>query len=345
MTTSRFCYVLMCHTDAAAIVRLVRRVHELSPEAAIVVRHSVPDLVAPEAIAPFGATVHRSAIHIVWGDWSMTRAALEALEHARQSVEADHYVLLSGQDYPIRDLARWEDEVRRSGADALVDVYPPMTDDWYYRWWTVDPPHVGPVLARRAVKLAWRLVAGRCRSAVMFYRGRRDPRWILGVRRPELLRGDAPVVVLKGSLWLTLSGRAVDSLLRRHREDRRTRDFFRSVRIPDESYVQSLLLADTSLRIMDCPTTFARFRYDEWSPTWVDLDELALAARTPAAFVRKLPEGVDAAVLAEADLLASRPADAVPPIQDAVPGQAKLTGAEVAPGVPSLATGLPAPRG
>ena len=31
-------------------------------------------------------------------------------------------MLLSGQDYPIRDLAAWEDEVRRAGVDALIDV-------------------------------------------------------------------------------------------------------------------------------------------------------------------------------------------------------------------------------
>lgn len=345
MSSSRFCYVLMCHADPGGILRVVGRIRELSPDAAIVVRHSVPGLVSREDLEPLGATAHRSDIDIVWGDWSMTRAALEALEHVRRTVDAEHVVLLSGQDYPIRDLAAWEDEVQRVGVDALIDVYPPMTDDWHYRWWTVEPPHVGPVLVRRAVKLGWRLVARRFRSVVMFYQGRRDPRWILGLRRPELLRHPAPVDVLKGALWVTLTGRAVDSLLQRHHEDRRTRDFFRTVRIPDESYIQSLLLADDQLRIMDCPTTFARFRYDEWSPTWLDLDELALAARTPAAFARKLPADVDDAVVAEADRLCARRGDEVPAIEEAIPGEVKLTGAERAPGLPPVATGLAAARG
>lgn len=345
MSSSRFCYVLMCHADPGGILRVVGRIRELSPDAAIVVRHSVPGLVSREDLEPLGATVHRSDIDIVWGDWSMTRAALEVLEHVRRTVDAEHVVLLSGQDYPIRDLAAWEDEVRRAGVDALIDVYPPMTDDWHYRWWTVEPPHVGPVLVRRVVKLAWRLVARRFRSVVMFYQGRRDPRWILGLRRPELLRRPAPVDVLKGALWVTLTGRAVESLLRRHHDDRLTQTFFRTVRIPDESYIQSLLLADAQLRIMDCPTTFARFRYDEWSPTWLDLDELALAARTPAAFARKLPADVDDAVVAEADRLCARRGDEVPAMEEAVPGEVKLTGAERAPGLPPVATGLAAARG
>ena len=151
--------------------------------------------------------------------------------------------------------------------------------------------------------------------------------------------------VLKGALWVTLTGRAVESLLRRHHDDRLTQTFFRTVRIPDESYIQSLLLADAQLRIMDCPTTFARFRYDEWSPTWLDLDELALAARTPAAFARKLPADVDDAVVAEADRLCARRGDEVPAIEEAIPGEVKLTGAERAPGLPPVATGLAAARG
>ncbi|WP_286960132.1 beta-1,6-N-acetylglucosaminyltransferase [Arsenicicoccus sp. UBA7492] len=335
----------MCHTDREGLARALRRIRELSPQAQIVVRPDGPGLVTSQLLAEVGATAVDSDVRITWGGWSMMQAELEVLEHVHGTVDVDHVVLVSGQDYPIRDLAQWEAQVRATGADALVDVYPPMEEDWQYRWWSVQPPRLGPRIARRTVKWGWRRVAPAVHGAVLFYQGRRDSRWALGVRRAELVRGRPPVTVIKGSQWLTMSSRALDSVLRRHREDPAVRAFFERTRISDESYVQSLLLADASLRVMDCPTTFARFRYDEWSPTWLDLDELALAARTPAAFARKLPADVDDAVVAEADRLCARRGDEVPAIEEAVPGEVKLTGAERAPGLPPVATGLAAARG
>ncbi|AKT50352.1 hypothetical protein ADJ73_01710 [Arsenicicoccus sp. oral taxon 190] len=333
--------MVMCHTDPAGIARTLRSIRRLSPGADIVVRHSVPGLVTPELLDEVGATALRSEIQIVWGDWTMTRAALEALERARGVSDADHVVLVSGQDHPIRDLAAWEEQVRADGGDAMLDVFPPMTDDWHYRWWLLDPPHVGPVLARRGLKWGWRHVAPSLRSALMLYQGRRDPRWILGIRRPGPARREPPVAVLKASLWMTLSARAVDSVLARHRAGGPVLRFFERVRIPDESYLQSLLLADPQLRIIDCPTAYAYFPYDHWSPAWVDAEQLARAARTPAAFARKVPEDVTPELVAAMEALTRRPAAEVPPVRDAEVGEAKLTGAELRPGEPPVATGLP----
>lgn len=340
----RFCYVVMGHTDPEGVARSLRAIRRLSPDAALVLRHSVPDLVGDDVLAEVGATRWVSEQQVVWGDWSMTCAVLEVLAHVRDAVDADHVVLVSGQDHPVRHLAAWERQVRESGADALLDVFPPMPDDWAYRWWPVTVPSVGPRLARRVVKAGWRRLAGPARPAVMFYRGRRDPRWTLGVRRPELLRGEPPTPVLKGSLWMTLSRRALVSALARHEVDGQARAFFERVRIPDESYLQSLLLADPDLRIVDCPTSYARFAYDEWSPRWLDLAELARAAQTPAAFARKVPAGCDQAVVDEMERLAARPESEAPPVRDFQVGEPKLTGAERAPGVLPRTVPLPARR-
>ena len=51
------------------------------------------------------------------------------------------------------------------------------------------------------------------------------------------------------------------------------------------------------------------------------------------------------AVVAEADRLCARRGDEVPAMEEAVPGEVKLTGAERAPGLPPVATGLAAARG
>lgn len=135
-----FCYVIMAHTNALQILHLVRRIKRMSPQADVFVRHYVPGLIDPEEAQAAGARLFRSEIEVVWGDWTMTRAAVEALEHAYRHSEAHHFVLLSAQDYPVRNLADWERQVAEAEVDALVDSFPTNTEDWKYTWRMVTPP-------------------------------------------------------------------------------------------------------------------------------------------------------------------------------------------------------------
>jgi hypothetical protein len=326
-----FCYVVMCHTDPVAVERLVGRIKTLSPSAHVIVRHDIPGLLDPARIEALGGREFVSDVDITWGDWSGAVAAVELIEHARTTTDASHFVIVSGQDYPVRNLVEWERQVVACGADALVDVYPRRPEDWKYRWYAVRPPAVRPTVLRRGLKFLWRRIGRAFMPIVIFYGGRRDPRWMLGLRRLSLLAGKPPVPVTKGSAWMTLSRAAVDRVVDRHRHDHAAREFFRRVRIPDESYLHSLLDADETLRLIDCPTSYARFRYDEWSPVWLDTQELLRVAATPCAFARKVAEDVDPAVLVEADRLAARAVTDVVPVHHAVQGEPRLTGAELTP--------------
>jgi hypothetical protein len=318
-----FCYVIMAHANAPQVLHLVRRIKDMSPSADVLIRHFVPGLIDPEEARAAGAERFRSDLEIVWGDWTMTRAAIEALGQAYDRSDAQYFVLLSGQDYPVRNLADWEQQITEANVDALVDCFPPNPEDWQYSWRMVTPPAWIPRLAWRILMAAWRRIAWVFRKMVLFYEGDRDPRYYFGLRRIRPL----PVPVTKAGLWITLSRGALAEMLERDRTDHRLRESFRKVRISDESYLATLATTSPTIRWWDCTTTHARFTFNHFGAQPVTERELDYVATTPAAFVRKM-ESLDGAVVAKADALAARPPDKVKPVSPCGASQRKLTGAD-----------------
>src|SRR4051794_19331478 len=104
-----FCYVVMSHREPHQVLALVRRIRELSPDAHVLVRHdqSASRLAASDVEAA-GGRLGKSEAPVTWGDWSQMRATLEAFDEACERAEPDWLVFISGQDWPVRDLADWE---------------------------------------------------------------------------------------------------------------------------------------------------------------------------------------------------------------------------------------------
>lgn len=303
----RFCYVVLAHTDPPGLTRLVRRIRELSPTADVVVRYHGQDTFDAAALRRAGATAYPSRVGVRWGDWSQVEMVLGGLAFARGCSDGDHFAVVSGQDYPIRDLAAWEEEVRSFGVDALLDPLPPQPYNHTIRWSVHTLPRTDVDLVDRAIRFALNR-AGEAANPVAYahtWSPPNDDRVWLGVSRR--LAGPAPMTVTKCAQWLTLSDRAVDELLDRDRHDTRTRRYFEHVKIPDESYAASVVHDCADLVVGHGETSAKEFLPGQGSPQWVDLDVLQRLRRCSAApFARKFPVGVGADVLAAADRLARR---------------------------------------
>lgn len=293
MPRTTFCYVILAHQYSGTLA-LVRRIAELSPQARILVRFEDLGEFDAAALRAAGATL-ASTIRARWGAWTLTEAMLEALAVARVTTDADHVVVISGQDYPVRDLAAWEARVEASSADALLDPIVDHPRDWRYRWRMVDVPRPRRQGTYRVVRhLAWRL--GTVTRPVLTISPRfadGDRRWLIGVPRPWA-RVPGDVRVTKCSQWMTLSARAVDSVLRRDASDPALRTFFRTVRISDESYIQTLVNDDPQLVVRHGETTVKRFTGGKSSPQWLDVESLReLAGSSSAPFARKVAPDAD----------------------------------------------------
>lgn len=311
--SGKFCYVVLAHTDPDGMLRLVRRIRDLSPDADVVVRYDDPDYIDPTRIRAATAIPYLSRVRVGWGDWSQVEMVLGAFAFARGVSDADWFCNISGQDYPVRDLLAWERRVRDSGADAILDPLPTHRADYEFAWAVRTLPATGRDLVDRGLHFAVNRVGHAIRPVAHVHTTDRpgDRRVWFGLTR-SVTPGEAPMPVTKASEWLTLDRAALDTVLRRDRHDAATRNFFRRVKIPDESYVPSLLHDTAGLKVVHGETTGKHFRDGAPNPTWIDADELAFLRRSSAApFVRKIPADVDTAVLAEADVMCARPVEQI----------------------------------
>lgn len=309
MSTSsapRFCYVVMAHTDPPGALRLVRRIKELSPSSPVVVRFEDSELFDAGRLRAAGASPLCSDIEARWGAWSLVEAMLEALGHGRRLPGVSHLVLISGQDYPVRHLPTWEDGIVASGVDALLHDKGDTPEDYRFRWriWTPPLPR-NPTVYRAIRHLGWRV--GTLTRPVLQVCPRMidgDYRWWIGVPSRRGAPHDVPV--RKCHQWMTLSVRAYDHVMATHADRDDVRAYYRQVRIPDESYLQSLLHA-SGLRIAAGPTTALTFaREDDASPAWLTEELLRrLTGRSRAPFARKMPVDAPPGLVAAADRLSA----------------------------------------
>ncbi len=312
----RFGYVVLAHTDAPAVLRLVRRVRALSPTASVLVRHAQPAGFLDEAdAAAAGASVLRSEITVSWGLWTLTNAAVEALEHARATTSADWHVLVSGQDHPVRDLAEWEREIVASGAGAAYRHFGSRHQDWQFRWRVVRLPAALTSLprpVRYALERVWRRLGSPVLDPVVkFYRlGNRSSAWGLALRRPRTVLTGPPLPISTGSFWLAVSSEALDRLLARHRADADLRGWFAPTLVADEHYLQSLLVDDPLTTVVDAVVTWQHVPAGDWNATELTPEQVDVAARSGAAFARKVAGPRAAEVVARADALTGRAAAA-----------------------------------
>ncbi|GAA2030191.1 hypothetical protein WDZ16_03790 [Pseudokineococcus marinus] len=301
------CYVVLCHDDAPAALSLVGAIRATSPHAQVLLRHDQPvGYLDGEDADAVGATLLRSRIRVTWGGWSLVEAMLEASAHAVDVLEADLVVLVSGRDRPVRHLGRWEEELLDTGVDALLDVDPsPDPARHLYRWATWQRPRVVPRLVGRLGRRLWQRGPARWQRRVLAYPTSRDGVWAIGLR----LRHD-PVAALglryiKGSQWMVLSAAAV-----RAATDQRTavaRRVFARTRIPDESYVQSVVSADPDLRTRRGRTTYTVFPPGSASPRDLRAADVPAAVASGAAFARKIPAGAAGRAVVTACDAAARP--------------------------------------
>lgn len=306
-------YLVLAHTDPAGLIRLIRRIRALSPSSGVLVRYDVPGLADPEALKTAGAhEVLVSDIAVTWGSWEQTESIVEALRVARRSVPGDYYVIVSGQDYPVRNLRRWEAEINANGADAFVARIVDHPDDYEYRWRIVRKPRLRPPFLDRAAGHALWRVGQLTHRWLQIYQGpheRFDGRFWVGLRRHH----PGPVVPTKGATWMTLSARAVDRVLDIDEGRPDLRGFFVRVRNSDESYLQTLLTLAPGLRIEERPTSTFTMPEGRSNAEWLDEARMRRAVEVGAPFARKVPPGVDEAVLAVADAAVERERDPAQP--------------------------------
>jgi hypothetical protein len=261
-------YLIMGHRDPGQILRLI---HTLRDSAAFFVIHI--DKRAPDDVfAPLRdyASSHPDVfltprIRCYWGGFGIAHAMIECVKAtARSGRHFDYAILLSAQDYPIKNAAQIEEFLSRHKGSEFIESFPLAKPN---RW----SDHGGYYQAMNRVRY-WTFFI---RSRPFHFRiARRFP------------FGWEPY---GGSQWWGLSRDCILYLDKFLQQNRRFIRYFKHVLIPDESLFQSILSnSPFSSRIVN-----DNLRYIDWErpnpkyPRTLESDDFDFLRSSPKLFARK----------------------------------------------------------
>jgi hypothetical protein len=286
------------HRDPEQVLRLLSRLREGSPGAALVVGHcpTAPAL-DPARLAALGVLAFRHERKGARGYWSLLEpyfAAVEAL--AERGIEYDWLTYLSGADYPLQPLARTEAELAESRFDG------------YLTWWRVDEPGEDGRRRQGVVRYHYRYRDVR-RAAFVLPWLRRLNSWqpwfqvhlTYGPRLGRRLR-EIPALagrtVYRGAQWTTLRRCCAERVAAVRREEPAMVDYFCATICPDEAFAQTVLLAEPKFRLCNDHRRFVRLGDGrDGHPRTLRLADGGALAASGKHFGRKVDAGVDAALL------------------------------------------------
>lgn len=310
-------YVVLSHRNTQSVERLVHRIIELSPDAAVLVRHDARQTPAP-AIASNRVIVESHTEACDWGSWDLVDASLHALSRAATEFDPKLLVLLSGQDYPCRDLATWEREVlggdsawvcadvhrlnyrshwgrrRGEGDDALTR--------YEYRWYPLPGGRWLQRSGSRAASITRKTLnrIGRyLEPAINVRTVTRGRGYHVGLRALRSSFGP-PSPYFKGSQWIAMDRTNLDRIVWELGNNRRLRRAYERSIIPDESVFQTIL-ARTGPPLAGATVSFSLWESENDAPRILTLRDVDDIRASGAAFCRKLEPGVSDGLAAELD--------------------------------------------
>jgi len=265
----RISFVLQTYRSPGQIGRLVEALDRDCSDSLIVVAHSGP-LSGLAGLACRNRIDHLLPAAPARGRFGLIDSYLCALRWLRRQPRAyDWIVLLSGQDYPIRPLPELRATLEQSVVDGYFHHFDPLTE---------NPDRSGP--------MAWPRREGADRY-LFRYRFLTDelttlerallniPRRLLGLTRSYRLntsfglgvgrRADAtpfsPAFRLyAGSYWHIIRRECAEAVLDFVDANPRTVEYFRQLVLPDECFIQTILLNDRAFRVSAQDLRYFDFR-------------------------------------------------------------------------------------
>lgn len=317
----RTAYIVLSHRAPDQVTRLVRAILRSSPSSRVVVQHDSRKTEAPRVLDD-RVLVLSHGRPTDWGSWDIVAATLEALGLAREVFDPGLVVLVSGQDYPVRHLASWEEEFREEGRGWAGTGhrlrYNPRwgrpsgegDDDltrYTYRWYRVPFSRAlgGDTAVARCVRWPlWKL--GHHLEPVLDVRAVSRGRGIhIGVRSGRTPFGPTQPCY-KGSQWWAMDRRLLDVVLERAQRDRRLMSTYRRSIIPDESFFQSAIapVCDPS---KGHPVSYVEWIVEADAPRVLDMSDLHGILGSGSPFCRKVEPGISDALMDRLDERSAAP--------------------------------------
>ncbi|MCU4653311.1 beta-1,6-N-acetylglucosaminyltransferase [Roseibacterium sp. SDUM158016] len=276
---AKIAFILLCHKDPDAIIRQAERLTasgdcvaiHFDARAPVEAYQKIREALADRADVTFAARRAKCG----WGEWSLVRATLNAVEAAVEAFpDATHFYMLSGDCAPVKSAAYAHAFLDAADRD-YIESFDFFASDW-----------IKTGLKRE--RLVYRHVVNERTQKRLFY-GMMALQRRLGLER----RIPADIQVMIGSQWWCLRRRTIEAILDFIRQRPDVVRFFRTTWIPDETFFQTLvrhLVPDRE--IASRSLTFKMFS-DYGMPVTFYNDQYDLLISQDDLFARKIsPEAV-----------------------------------------------------
>ncbi len=201
---------------------------------------------------PGHATLIEPRENVFWGGWSMMRATLALIDAARTRGGFARYALVSGDSLPVLSLDRLEAALLDGGREYIELI--PVADDP-----SLAGVEMQAAIARHGWVQPWRLhnpVVWDHRLLNPFQREAAARHYGVAQDRIDWIRGDVERLVREllaelrparpfggfwyGAQWWALTGETMEALLPELARPE-VRRFFRTIQVPDEHMIQTVL--------------------------------------------------------------------------------------------------------
>ncbi len=283
-------YMLLVHTNAAQILRLVNRLN--TPQTQFVIhvsKNCEPGLYETLLAAAKPNIAFTKRTRVKWGNFDIIQAFLNCIDLiCEKGYEYDHAYILSGQDYPIQSNAVIQQTLANYSGQQIMEYFP-LPDDlrghsqnrWrYYHFWMgkryLHLPLVQP--ANLGLRIASRLTA-------LFLPERKIP---------------DDMQLFGGSFWSAFTPEAISYLhifsLTPH--GKRIIHFFKTNLHPGEMFLQTVLL-NSPLKdtVTNLNLHYVKFPPDSGHPVFLTAEEFDEISSKEELFARKIDSRIDAKIL------------------------------------------------
>lgn len=295
-------YLIASHSNPDQIVRLVKTLKMGSPESQVLIHHD-------HSNCKLSATAFEELTHVhvlddfvpvEWADFSMVKMELHCVDWLMShGIEFDWLIFLSGQDYPIKPLPEIEQFLENTEYDGFTEYFlahePPDTawhwgkelgvERYFFHYYKL-PSSLKPILYK-----LYRVVNG-WQPLVRVRAGRFGAK--VGIRCVST-PFNSDFQCYAGSQWHTLSYRCIKYIHHFVQQNPAFVKHYQNTLTPDESFVQTILLNERSLKICN-----DNLRYISWTPPYPailgvrDLDSMIASGKH---FARKFSPQTDVEVL------------------------------------------------
>lgn len=323
MTSVGHLFLVQTHKDPDHILRLALVLRQALPDSFVLISHDVR--AAPLPAGLFGDATNIAVISGRGGrgDFTIVDGYLAALRWLDEHQIAYRWLTnLSGSDYPVMPLAAYQAELDREEHDGYLhhfDALKATPEEMApYRWPARRGSDQYLFQYRRITEnlTPWqRKLIGPLRLAAQ-----QGDRWrvdtaygLMFGRRAGKAPFGAAFRPYAGSYWHTISGRAAKRLSTRVAERGDIVEYYRKVLIPDEGFIQTMLVNEADLHFLNDNRRYFDFSASRIGhPRVLDAGDVPILTTGAYAFGRKLEPSAGTALFDRLDAIALGADPAIP---------------------------------